>query len=71
MGMGKLLIVVGIICIIAGVLITYAGRIPFPWKIPGDISIEKENLKFYFPIATCIVLSVVVSLILYLIQRFR
>lgn len=69
--MGKLLIVVGIICIIAGVLITYAGRIPFMGKLPGDISVEKGNLRFYFPIATSIVLSLLVSLILYLIQRFR
>ena len=69
--MGKLLIVVGIICIIAGVLITYVGRIPFMGKLPGDISVEKGNLRFYFPIATSIVLSLLVSLILYLIQRFR
>ena len=71
MWMGKLLIVVGIICIIAGVLITYVGRIPFMGKLPGDISVEKGNLRFYFPIATSIVLSLLVSLILYLIQRFR
>jgi hypothetical protein len=69
--MGKLLIVVGLICIIAGVLITYAGRIPFLGKLPGDISVEKGNFRFYFPIATSIVLSLLVSLILYLIQRFR
>jgi hypothetical protein len=69
--MGKLLIVVGIICIIAGVLITYADRIPFLGKLPGDIAVEKGNLRFYFPIATSIVLSLLVSLILYLIQRFR
>jgi hypothetical protein len=69
--MGKLLIVVGIICIVAGLLILYLDRIPFLGKLPGDLSIEKPNFRFYFPIATSILLSLLVSLILYLIQRFR
>lgn len=69
--MGKLLIIVGIICIIAGLLIIYAPRIPFLGKLPGDIAIEKENFKFYFPVTTSIVISIVLSLLLYLINRWR
>lgn len=69
--MGKLLIIVGIVCIVAGLLITYGPRVPFLGKLPGDISIEKENFKFYFPITTSILISIILSLILYLINRFK
>jgi hypothetical protein len=44
--MGKLLIIVGIVCIAVGLFITYGPKIPFLGKLPGDISVEKENFKF-------------------------
>ncbi len=69
--MGKLLIIVGIVCIILGVLIAYGPKIPFFGRLPGDISIEKGNFKFYFPIATCIVISIVLSLLLFIYDRMK
>ncbi len=69
--MGKILIIIGFILIVAGILITYSDRIPFIGKLPGDITIEKENFRFYFPITTSILLSVLISLALYLINRWR
>jgi Protein of unknown function (DUF2905) len=69
--MGKMLIIAGIVLIVAGVLITYGPRIPFLGKLPGDIRIEKENFKFYFPITTSIVVSVVISLLLLLYNRMK
>jgi len=69
--MGKFLIIVGSILILLGVLITYAHRLPFLGKLPGDISIEKGNFKIYFPIATSILLSILISLIVYIYQRFK
>lgn len=69
--MGKLLIIVGIVCIALGLFITYGPKIPFFGKLPGDISIERENFKFYFPLATSILVSILLSLLLYLINRFR
>ena len=69
--MGKLLIIIGFICIAVGLLVLYYDRIPFVGKLPGDIRVEKENFKFYFPITTSILLSVIVSIILYLINRWR
>jgi hypothetical protein len=69
--MGKLLIVIGVILIIAGIIVNYAHKIPFLGKMPGDISVERENFKFYFPLTTCIILSLVVSLILYIIQAIK
>lgn len=69
--MGKLLIIVGFACIIAGVLIIYLPRIPFLGKLPGDIRIEKENFKFYFPITTSIIISVLLSLLLYFYNKLK
>jgi hypothetical protein len=69
--MGKLFIVIGIVLIITGVLITYSNKIPFFGKLPGDIKIEKENFKFYFPLTTSIILSILLSFILYLVNRWR
>jgi len=69
-GFGKILIIFGIISILAGILLLFADKIPFIGRMPGDIRIEKENFKFYFPITTSIILSVVVSLILWIISIF-
>lgn len=69
--MGKLLIILGILFIIAGLLITYGPKIPFLGKLPGDIRIEKETFRFYFPITTSILISVVVSLLLLLYNRLK
>lgn len=69
--MGKVLIIVGIILIVAGLIIHYGVRIPFPGKLPGDIYIERGNTKFYFPLATSVVVSIVLSLILLLISKSR
>lgn len=67
---GKILIVAGIILIIAGLIIYFAGnKLTWLGHLPGDIRIEKENVKFYFPITTMILISVVLSLILYLIRK--
>lgn len=67
----KGLIVLGVVLIAAGLLWQFGGRF-FPWgKLPGDISIEKGNVRFYFPIVTCIVISVVLSLVLQLFRWFR
>lgn len=67
----KLLITVGIIFIIVGLIWQVGGRFFSIGKLPGDIFIKKGNTTFYFPIVTSIVLSVVISFILYVIGRFR
>jgi len=67
---GKVLIFAGIILIIAGVIIYFAGD-KFGWlgHLPGDIRIVKENVRFYFPVTTMIIISVVLTLIIYLIRK--
>jgi len=67
--MQKLLIAIGIIILLGGILWPYISKLPLG-RLPGDIVIEKENFKFYFPIVTMIILSAVVSLILWLLRKF-
>ena len=63
--LGRSIIVIGAILIIIGILMTMAGKIPGIGKLPGDIFIKKENFSFYFPITTCILLSIIVSAVMY------
>lgn len=65
----KLLIVVGIISVIVGVLMLLNIKIPFG-KLPGDIVIKKENFTFAFPIVTCIIASIVLSFVMWIISKF-
>jgi thiosulfate reductase cytochrome b subunit len=68
-GLGKSLIIFGLIIIVFGIIITCAGKIPWLGRIPGDIQIKRDNFTFYFPLATCILVSVIVSLLLWLLKR--
>jgi len=66
---GKILIILGIIIIITGGLLLLANKIPFLGKLPGDIAIQKKNFSFYFPITTCIIISIILSFIMWLLGR--
>jgi hypothetical protein len=69
--MGKMLILIGLFVLLLGLILTFAPKlkIPFLGRLPGDIRIEREGLSFYFPIVTCIVLSLLLTLLLNLIAR--
>jgi len=67
---GKILILFGILLVILGIIFSFFGKIPYLGKLPGDIYIKKENFTFYFPLGTCILISIVLSLIFYLISKF-
>jgi hypothetical protein len=69
--MAKFLIIVGILMVVAGVVLHYSPKLPFLGKLPGDIVIDRGNFKMYFPITTSIVVSVLISLILYLIHKAK
>ncbi len=69
--LGKALVILGAALLIVGLLLLFAGKIPFLGKLPGDIIIRRQNFTFYFPLATSIILSLLISLILYLIGKFR
>lgn len=63
--MGKFLIIIGTLLIVLGIL--FVLKIPLPFgKLPGDIAVKGEHVSFYFPIATCLILSIILSLLFYL-----
>jgi hypothetical protein len=68
MNVGKVLILAGIVLAAAGVLWLLGARLGLG-RLPGDIVVRGERSTFYFPLATCVVLSVVLSLVMWLVQR--
>jgi len=70
MPLGRMLIVMGIVLVAAGLIVTFAGRLPFRLgRLPGDIRIEGKNSAFYFPLTTCILLSLLLTLVLWIWRR--
>jgi len=67
--LGKVVIISGIILILFGLFLSLGNKIPFIGKLPGDIYIKRDNFSFYFPLGTSILLSVILSLIFYFINR--
>lgn len=67
-GIGKLLLIVGLLIAAVGLLLMFGPKIPLLGKLPGDIVIRRENFTFYFPLTTCIVLSILISLLLKLFR---
>ena len=66
---GKALVALGLLIALGGVVLMLVGRVPWLGRLPGDIHIERGNFSFYFPLATSLVLSVVLTLILYIVGR--
>ena len=68
-GFGKILIVIGLVIAGLGILVILGGKIPWFGKLPGDFFYRGRNLTFYFPLATCIVISIILTLIMMFINR--
>ena len=66
---GKILIAFGVLIALAGIVLVVVGRVPWIGQLPGDIHFQRGNFTFYFPLATSLLLSVVLTLILYLLGR--
>jgi hypothetical protein len=71
MSIPKILIGLGITLVVIGLLWSVLSKFINLGKLPGDIVVEKENFKFYFPVVTCIIISVVLSLIMYIVKLFN
>jgi hypothetical protein len=69
--LGKVLQVSGIVPVAAVVLLIFSGRLPWLGRLPGDIAIVRGNFWFYAPITTCVVVSVIISLVLRAIAQLR
>jgi hypothetical protein len=67
--LGRVLILVGGLLLIAGLLLTMGARLPGVGRLPGDVVYRKGSFTFYFPIVTCILLSVVLTLLLRILKR--
>jgi hypothetical protein len=68
-GLGKTLILIGIVLVVVGAIFSLTGKLPWLGHLPGDIMIQRERFTFYFPLATCILISIVISLVLYFFRR--
>ena len=66
---GRTLIILGIVIIALGALFSFGGKIPWLGHLPGDIYIQRGRFNFYFPITTCIVISILISLVLNFFKR--
>jgi hypothetical protein len=68
---GRLLIILGAVLLVVGILLHYSGALSFLplGRLPGDITIKRNNFRFYFPLTTSILLSVLLTLMLYLLRK--
>ncbi len=69
--MAKIIIILGVVLVAIGVMLLFIQKIPFLGKLPGDILIKKEHFTFYFPLTTSIIISIIISLILYIVGKFK
>ena len=70
-GFGWILLVLGLVLAGIGLLWILAPSIPWLGRLPGDLRIEGENFRFYFPLVTCLLLSLLLSLMLWVVRFFR
>jgi hypothetical protein len=68
-GLGKMLILLGAVIILVGLGLLFANKIPYIGRLPGDIYVKRDNFTFYFPLGTCILISVVLSIIFWLFRK--
>jgi hypothetical protein len=67
--LGKMLILLGVLIIVIGVLLLIGEKITWIGRLPGDIIIRKKNFTFYFPLATSIIISIILTLLLMLFRK--
>jgi len=68
--LGKLLLIVGVLLVLLGLALAFGSKLPFRLgRLPGDVVIKREGFTFYFPLATSILLSVILTLLLALLRR--
>lgn len=67
--LGRALIILGLLLLGIGLFLSYGGKLNFLGRLPGDIRVEKENFSFFFPLGTCLLISLFFSLLLWLFKR--
>lgn len=66
---GKLLVLIGLVIVGAGVVLLLSDKVPWLGRLPGDITVKRDNFTFYFPLATSILISVILSLLFWLFRK--
>ena len=66
---GKMIILMGLLLVIIGILFTIGEKIPYIGKLPGDIHIKREKFSFYFPLTTCILISLILTIFFSIFRR--
>ena len=67
--LGKMLILLGIVIILIGLGLLFAHKIPYIGRLPGDIYVKKDSFTFYFPLTTCIIISLILTLVFWIFRR--
>ena len=67
--LGKLLIITGLVIAGIGILVVLGPKIPWLGRLPGDVMVKKEHFSFYFPVTTCIIISIILTLLFYLFRK--
>ena len=67
--LGRSLIILGLLLVGIGLFLSYGGKFNFLGRLPGDFRVEKENFSFFFPLGTCLLISLLFSLLLWLFKR--
>jgi len=68
-GFGRNLIYLGIVLVILGILFSVGGKLPWLGHLPGDIYLQRGRFSFYFPVTTCLLISIIMTLIFYIFRR--
>ena len=69
--LGKVLVIAGAAFVVVGIVLIAFDKIPLLGRLPGDIIVKRKNFTFYFPVATSIIISIVLSIAFYLFSHFR
>ena len=70
-GFGRALILVGVVLIGVGLLAMAAPKFPWIGRLPGDIMVQRQNFTFYFPLTSCVLASLLITIIAWIVSRFR
>ncbi len=68
-GLGKMLVIFGLLLVVVGLGLMFADRIPYIGRLPGDIYVKRERFTFYFPLTTSIIASIILTLLFYLFRK--
>jgi len=67
--LGRVILVMGLVLVVLRLLLKFGGKVPWLGRLPGDITIQRGSFRFYFPLVTCLLLSLLLTLLFRLLRR--